>query len=86
MEDEMLGRVGEENYEDFLSQPGCWSMGFSGRIIPGYVPVGENSLRSQAVLKYWIDICLLFNPRAKDSKTEKNICVTWFIAILYHRA
>lgn len=69
-QDEMMCRIGEDNYEAALERNGCREMVFTGRSMKGYVFVSEEGMRSKKDFDYWIRLCLEFNPRAKDSKKK----------------
>jgi TfoX/Sxy family transcriptional regulator of competence genes len=66
--DDMMCRIGPEAYESALEKTGCREMTFTGKPMIGYVFVGQEGLRTQEDLKYWIDLCLAFNPNAKSSR------------------
>ena len=69
--DEIMCRVGEENYETASEKPGCRGMEMSGRQMKGYVLVGEDGIKTKNDFQYWIDLCLEFNPKAKAAKKRK---------------
>lgn len=68
---EMMCRIGEEQYEQALERNGCREMVFTGRPMKGYVFVSEEGMRSKKDFDYWIGLCLAFNPQAKSSKKKK---------------
>lgn len=69
--DEMMCRIGEEQYEQALERNGCREMVFTGRPMKGYVFVSEEGMRSKKDFDYWIGLCLAFNPQAKSFKKKK---------------
>ena len=69
--DEMMCRIGEEQYEQALERNGCREMVFTGRPMKGYVFVSDEGMRSKKDFDYWIGLCLAFNPKAKSSKKKK---------------
>ena len=69
--EEMMCRIGEEHYEEALEMNGCREMDFAKRPMKGYVYVNEEGIKKRADFKYWIDLCLEFNPKAKASKKKK---------------
>lgn len=71
-EDEMMCRIGPDQYEAALERRGCREMVFTGKPMKGYVFVSEDGMRSQKDFQYWIDLCLAFNPLAKASKKKTN--------------
>lgn len=70
--DEMMCRIGEDNYADALEQNGCREMVFTGRPMKGYVFVEESVLKTRKDFQYWIDLCLEFNPKAKMAKKRNG--------------
>ncbi len=70
IDDEMMCRIGEENYEAALERPGSREMIFTGKPMKGYVFVGEDGMKSKNDFNYWINLCLAFNPKAKSSKKK----------------
>jgi TfoX/Sxy family transcriptional regulator of competence genes len=69
-QDEMMCRIGEDNYESALERNGCREMVFTGRPMKGYVFVSEEGMKSKKDFDYWIRLCLEFNPLAKASKKK----------------
>jgi TfoX/Sxy family transcriptional regulator of competence genes len=69
-QDEMMCRVGEDNYEEALERNGCRQMVFTGRPMKGYVFVSEEGMKAKKDFDYWIRLCLEFNPKAKASKKK----------------
>lgn len=70
--DEMMCRIGEDNYAEALEQNGCREMVFTGRPMKGYVFVEEAVLKTRKDYQYWIDLCLEFNPKAKMAKKRSS--------------
>ncbi|MDD9952865.1 MAG: TfoX/Sxy family protein [Candidatus Woesearchaeota archaeon] len=66
--DDILGRVGPDAYADCLKQKGCSKMLFTGREMKGFVHVKKDVLKTEKQLAHWVDVCLVFNPKAKKSK------------------
>ncbi len=67
----LMIRLDPEIYEDVLKEDGARPMDFTGRPMKGFVFVDEPALEKQSALKYWLDLALEFNPRAKSSKKKK---------------
>ena len=72
VKDEMMCRIGPDQYETALEQPGCREMIFTGKPMIGYVFVAADAMRSNKDFKHWIDLCLDFNTHAKSSKKKKK--------------
>ena len=69
--DLLMARIGEEASAEAMQREGCHPMDFTGRPMKGYVFVTPEGFDSEADLKYWIQLCLDFNPLAKASKKRK---------------
>jgi TfoX/Sxy family transcriptional regulator of competence genes len=66
----LMVRLDPAIYEQALLEPGCVPMDFTGKPMRGFVfvePIGTASSKS---LRYWIDLALEFNPRAKSSRSK----------------
>jgi len=72
MGDELMCRVGENNRPEALGKPGCRQMDFTGRPMKGYVLVSQEGMRTASEFRYWVDLCLDFNPEAKASPSKKR--------------
>jgi len=68
LKDDLMCRIDPEIYEMALKRPGCRPMDFTGRPMRGFVFVDEEGTADSRQLKYWIDLSLEFNPKAKRSK------------------
>ena len=66
--DRMLARIDPELYDNALEKEGVIPMAPEGKGMKGYVYVMDEFLDTTQDLKYWIDLALEFNPRAKASK------------------
>ena len=68
VKNELMARIGEENYNEALKKEGCIEINFTGRPMKGYVFVHEEAVDLEADLQYWLKLALDFNPFAKASK------------------
>ncbi len=68
----LMCRIGEVQYKRALNSPHCTQMDFTGRPMRGYVFVSAKGLDRDEDLKYWIQLCLDFNPMAKSSKKSNS--------------
>lgn len=66
----LMARIGIANYENALKKPHCSEMNFTGRSMKGYVFISEDGFDMDEDLKYWIQLCLDYNPLAKSSKKK----------------
>lgn len=71
VKDELMARVGQDQYERALKKPGCREMNFTGRAMKGYVYIGAEHIDQDEDLAEWIQLALNFNPFAKASKKRK---------------
>jgi TfoX/Sxy family transcriptional regulator of competence genes len=60
MGDELMVRVGPDQYEESLAQPDAREMDFTGRSMKGMVYVGIDGLDSDDGLRSWVDKGLAF--------------------------
>tara|TARA_R110001592_G_scaffold363221_3_gene681666 strand:+ start:61545 stop:61907 length:363 start_codon:yes stop_codon:yes gene_type:complete len=67
----LMARIGESAYETEVTKAVCLPMDFTGRPMRGYVFVKSEGFDFEDDLKYWIRLCLAFNPEAKASKKKK---------------
>lgn len=67
---QLMARVGPENYEQCLAKEGCSEMNFTGRGLKGYVFVNQDELDMDSELEFYIDLCIGHNPEAKRSKKK----------------
>ena len=56
----LMARVGPQSYERALAAQGVRPMDFTGKPMRGYVFVGAPSLKSEADLQHWVDLCADF--------------------------
>lgn len=72
VKDRLMARVGPDNYAQALKRKGCREMDFTGRPMNGYVFVDGEGTDFDTDLKFWVDLCLAFNPQAKSSKVKSK--------------
>lgn len=68
---QLMCRINPDIYEEALKKKGCKEMNFTGRAMKGFIFVDETVIDKQGDLEYWIQLCLDFNPLAKNSKKKK---------------
>lgn len=71
VKNEMMCRIDPDIYDELLEKEGCRNMDFTKRPMKCYVFVDETGMRDKAEMKYWIDLAVDFNERAKSSKKKK---------------
>ena len=68
IKNELMARVGEEQYQILLNKEGAKPMDFTKRPMKGYLFVEPQGFDFEEDLEFWIESCLAFNPEAKRSK------------------
>ena len=68
VKNELMARVGEEQYQELIDREGAKPMDFTKRPMKGYLFVEPEGFDFEEDLEFWIDKCLAFNPEAKSSK------------------
>ncbi len=71
LNDDLMARIDPKNYESALEKTGCREMDFTGRPMKGFVFVDPEGTKSKRDLRYWINLALDFNKKAKSSKKKK---------------
>ena len=61
VKDDLMARIGKENYDTALKKPGCREMDFTGKPLKGYVFLVPEAVDLDSDLEYWIDLSLEFN-------------------------
>ena len=72
VKNQLMTRVGPENYKICLAREGCSEMNFTGRAMKGYVFVDQEALDLDSELEFYVHLAIGFNPMAKSSKKKKN--------------
>lgn len=68
----LMARIGEDAYERELEKKETLPMDFTGRPMRGYIFVTPDGIDMEDDLKYWLQLCIDFNPLAKASKKRKK--------------
>lgn len=58
IKDELMARVGADNWEDALAEPHTRPMDFTGKPLRGMVYVGGAGIATQRGLKAWVKRCV----------------------------
>lgn len=66
VKNDLMARIGKDNYEDALLKPGCKQMDFTGKPMKGYVFVEPVGVDLDSDLEYWIELALEFNKTLID--------------------
>lgn len=70
VKNDLMARIDPETYNDAIRKKGARPMDFAGRPMKGYVYIDPRGIDTSKDLKYWIELCLEFNPKAKSSKKK----------------
>lgn len=68
----LMARIGEEVYLKELEKEDTLPMDFTGRPMKGYIFVTPDGIDMEDDLKYWLQLCVDFNPLAKASPRKKK--------------
>lgn len=66
--DGLMCRFDPKLMEELAEMEGFTAMVMKGKVYKGYGYVEVEALRSDKQLRFWVDLCLAYNPRAKSSK------------------
>ena len=66
--DDLMARIDPDVYESALRKKGSREMNFTGKPMKDFVFVDPSGTSDKKDLKYWLDLALDFNKRAKTSK------------------
>lgn len=70
--DELMARVGPENYASSLARAHVRPMDFTGRPLKGYVFVGLAALKTSRSVGSWVDRCLAFVETIEKKSPKKR--------------
>ncbi len=73
VKDDLMARIGTDNYAEALEMDGAREMNFTGRSMKGYVFVGAEGTDMYDDLSNWIQMALDFNPMAQSSRKKKTM-------------
>ena len=71
VKEEMMCRIDPDIYQEALEKEGCHEMIFTGKPMKGYIFINEEGMKTKKQFDYWINLCLLFNKKAKDTWAEE---------------
>ena len=61
VKNDLMARIGKNNYENALKKQGCRAMDFTGKPMKGYVFLEPEAIDMDSEFEYWIDLSLEFN-------------------------
>ena len=68
----LMARIGEDVYGRELEKKETLHMDFTGRSMRGYIFVTPDGIDMEDDMKYWLQLCIDFNPLAKASASKKR--------------
>jgi hypothetical protein len=68
----LMARIGKDVYEREIAKDVCLPMDFTGRAMKGYIYVTPEGYDLDEDLEYWIQLCINFNPLAKQSPSKRK--------------
>ena len=68
----LMARVGPDNYEMALRKPYVTPMDFTGRPMKGYVYVQPGGIEEDEELTYWVEVCAAFAKTLPPKKPKKR--------------
>ncbi|RYY89190.1 MAG: TfoX family protein [Chitinophagaceae bacterium] len=69
--DKLMCRFDPARQEEIAERNGFQPMIMKGKEMAGYCYVQPAGFRSAADFRWWMDLCLAYNPKAKASKKKK---------------
>lgn len=66
----VMARIDPEEEGTLVKRPGAELMIHGGRPMKGYLFLHPNGYESENDLAFWVEKCLLYNPKAKSSKKK----------------
>ena len=70
--DEMMCRIEPAMLDEVMDKPGCRTLDMSGKTMKGFVLVDEFGRKSEKDFRYWVDLCLAYNPLARSSAKKRT--------------
>ena len=71
-DNEIMCRIDPNIYNSIIERIECRPMIHGKRTIKGYVFVHEEGLSKKEDLRYWVELCLEYNKKAKKSKKRRK--------------
>ena len=69
-DDRLMCRFDPDLQEEIAERNGYETMVMKGRQLKGYCYVNPDGLKSKKDFRFWLDLCLDYNDRAKVSKKK----------------
>jgi TfoX/Sxy family transcriptional regulator of competence genes len=70
--DDLMVRLAPEEGEAALAQPGARPMDFTGKPMKGFVFVGADGLKTERMLKSWVDRGVAFASSLPPKKPKRS--------------
>lgn len=75
---DLMVRVGPDRYVDALRQPHVREMDFTGRAMKGYVFISAPGTKSDASLKYWIELGVAYVGALRSKSAQRQASLSEF--------
>lgn len=72
IKNDLMARIDPDIYEKEVKRKGARPMDFAKRPMKGFVYVEPNGVDTIRDLRYWVGLCLDFNPKAPLHKKKKS--------------
>lgn len=72
IKNDLMARIASELYQQKLEENGAQEMNFTGKLMKGFVLVKPEGIDFDKDLARWVDLCLAYNPIAKQAKKKKT--------------
>ncbi|MEP6845720.1 MAG: TfoX/Sxy family protein [Panacibacter sp.] len=66
--DRLMVRLDPARFDEVIEMEGCTAMDFTGKVMKGFVFVGEGAVATKKKLDYWVRLAMEYNKTAKPSK------------------
>lgn len=70
-ENALMCRYDPEQHEEVITRHGYSELHMRGKNQIGFCYVEAEGFEKDSDFKYWVDLCLEYNPKAKNSKKKK---------------
>ena len=68
----LMCRIDPALFDELVQKNGVQPMVMKDKEMKGYPLVDEEAVVTNKDMRYWVDICLAFNPKAQSSKKKKS--------------
>lgn len=69
----LMCRFNPERFDEVSERMGFLPMIMRGKQLNGYCYVSPDGFRTKKDFQFWMQLCLMYNPKAKSSKPRKKL-------------